>query len=613
MKLAATGLVLGWGLLTTSGSAQQPATAQGPVARLGAPTTPGTSDGGAAASVLTLPIAVSGKPNFVSQAPPAVVEPPAQEKTSDGAGSAGEGKDKDKKEEKPKGFWETNPPVRKLPWPGVFILPPTGPGYYSLFDCIHDECRDKAPPFPYSRTGAMFNSFFDADFRYLDNPDNKYHDPIFDCLHRIHCGDCWLLSFGGEERLRYMDAENDRLSGKNNNYLLERTRVYGDLWYSNLFRVYVEFLDARSSHQRLNPLPIDQDRGDILNAFVDLNVLALDKYPLYLRVGRQEMLLGSERLVSPLDWANTRRTFQGLSAFRDGENFDFTAFALQPVGIPNATNAGVIDPRGWNNPNTEENFYGVFTTYRPQKGQNVDLYWLDWNNANANASASAPTTTELPQFRTGAFNIHTVGSRYVGDYHGFLWDAEGMYQFGNWAAQRQDVSAAAYTTALGYHDQHLCWNPTFWTSWDWASGNHNPNGDTHGTFNQLFPFNHYYFGQMDLIGRQNIEDINCQLSLWPTNWWLVNLQWHHLWLESGSDALYAPSGAVYRNPKVVNGQVVSGRFIGDMFTITSNFHIDAHQDVLVGYSVLAPGEFLRDTANGAQTPQLFYVQYTFRF
>ena len=152
------------------------------------------------------------------------------------------------------------------------------------------------------------------------------------------------------------------------------------------------------------------------------------------------------------------------------------------------------------------------------------------------------------------------------------------------------------------------WNPTFWASWDWASGNHNPNGPEHGTFNQLFPFNHYYFGQMDLIGRQNIEDLNLQLSLWPAKWILVNLQYHALWLESAKDALYAPSDAVLRSDPTGN----AGRSIGNLFTITTNFHIDAHQDIFVGYSKLSALDFIRNTGNGA-SPELYYVQYTFRW
>jgi hypothetical protein len=608
-KLTTLGLVLGWGLLANVSWAQGPAGSLPPRARLGEPVAQeepvGTTEAIAAPGrISSLP------PLLVSQAPP-VAEPPRESTEPAPAGMEMAPKEGDGDgQKKEKSFWETNPPVRPLPPPGLFIPPPKGEGYYSLWDVITDHERKAPPPFPYSRTGAMFNSFFDADFRYLDDPKNEYHDPIFDCLHRIHCGDCWLFSVGGEERLRLMDAQNDRLSGQNNRYMLERTRVYGDLWYSNLFRAYVEFIDARSTHQHLNPLAIDQDHGDLLNAFVDVNFLGMEKYPVYARIGRQEMLLGSERLVSPLDWANTRRTFQGISVFRNGKDFDFTAFAVQPVGIPNNTNAGVTNPR-WNSVNDRENFYGVFTTYRPEKGQYIDLYWFDYNNANSNASSQGPSTTEAAQFRTGAFNVYTVGSRLAGDVNHFLYDFEGMYQWGDWAGNTQEISAAAYTTALGYNYACSSLNPTFWLSWDWASGNHNPNGNEHGTFNQLFPFNHYYFGQMDLIGRQNIEDLNCQVSVWPAKWWLVNFQWHYLWLESAQDALYSPSGAVLRNP-LPGG--ASGRFVGNMFTVTTNFHIDAHQDILVGYSNLLPGGFIKDTGTGeSPRPQLFYVQYTLRF
>ena len=42
-------------------------------------------------------------------------------------------------------------------------------------------------------------SFFDADFRYLENPRNEQHDP-FDPLKRMKVGDDWLWSLGGEVR-----------------------------------------------------------------------------------------------------------------------------------------------------------------------------------------------------------------------------------------------------------------------------------------------------------------------------------------------------------------------------------------------------------------------------
>jgi hypothetical protein len=492
-------------------------------------------------------------------------------------------------EKKEKSFWETNPPIWPLPRPGWFLIFPTGPGYYSLSDYLHDNERETPPVFPYSPISFMPGSFFNANFLYLENPDNQQTD-IFDCLHRIHCGDNWMFSTGGEERLRFMDETDSRLTTTRNDYLLERTRIYGDLWYSNLFRVYVEFLDARSTHQELNPLPIDQNHGDLLNAFIDVNVFGMDKYPIYARIGRQEMLLGSERLISPLDWANTRRTFQGISVFRQGEKFDVTAFAVQPV-IPNPDDFDSVDDL--------QNFYGVWTTYRPRKGETIDLYWLDLNNANPNFVGANGAK--------GGFNVYTIGSRWAGDYHHFLWDEEGMYQWGDWGSN-QEISAAAYTLSAGYQLAKLPMNPQFWVGWDWASGNHNLNGPEHGTFNQLFPFGHYYFGYLDVVGRQNIEDLNAQLAFFPAKWWLVLLQWHHFWLESPSDALYAASGAVLRSDPT--GQ--SGRNVGNEIDWYMNFHLDAHQDVVVGYSKLFAGDFIRNTGPDV-SPGLFYVQYSFRW
>jgi len=60
----------------------------------------------------------------------------------------------------------------------------------------------------------------------------------------------------------------------------------------------------------LPPLKTDEDNFDFLNAFFDLKIAEIDGKPVYLRAGRQELLFGSERFVTPLEWANTRQTFQ---------------------------------------------------------------------------------------------------------------------------------------------------------------------------------------------------------------------------------------------------------------------------------------------------------------
>jgi hypothetical protein len=222
------------------------------------------------------------------------------------------------------------PPVRIFPRLGNFTAPPGGPGDYSLCDWLTGHERERPPPFPYPPFSFMPPSFFDADFRYVDDPDiGPQH--WGDNLKRLRIRDDWMFSTGGQVWWRYMNERNSRLSGVNNDYHLYRTRVFGDLWYRDQFRTYVEFIDARIFDADLPPLPIDATGSDLLNAFVDVKVADLADKPAYVRVGRQEMLLGSQRMISTLDWANTRRTFQGVRAFRQGERFDIDLFWMQPV------------------------------------------------------------------------------------------------------------------------------------------------------------------------------------------------------------------------------------------------------------------------------------------
>ncbi|HEY1380978.1 MAG TPA: alginate export family protein, partial [Gemmataceae bacterium] len=287
----------------------------------------------------------------------------------------------------PKSVWDNVPPVHPVPRLGNFLVLPSGCGYYSGLDAILGDRRPKPPNYPYPPNGAMAGSFFDADYRYLDKRDNRQHD-FFDPLKRVHLGDNWLFTTGGEVRFRYMDEVNSRFTGQNNEYDLFRTRVYGDLWYRDEVRLYVEYLYANSWNEDLAPLPVDVNQNDLLNLFVDLKVGEIGGRPIYIRGGRQELLYGSERLISPLDWANTRRTFQGVKAFYQGDKWDVDAFWVQPV---------TVSPSHFDSVDDALNLTGVWTTYRPRKGRALDFYALNLDRSGP----SAPNQPQVP----GAANV----------------------------------------------------------------------------------------------------------------------------------------------------------------------------------------------------------------
>jgi hypothetical protein len=510
-----------------------------------------------------------------------VPAPPTPDGAKDGDGAKGDGK-----EGKP--FWALYPPVEKFPRPGWFPILPSGPGYYSLLDVLQDNYRKAPPKYPYPRFLVIPFSFFYADWRYLDDPKNEEHDYL-DFLKRIHIGDDFIFTTGGELRLRYNNEVDSRLTGTNNVYYTERTRVYGDLWYRDNFRLFVETIDARSWDQDLPPLVIDQDHLDFLNLFADAKVAKIHDDPVYVRVGRQELLYGSQRFISPLDFANTRRTFQGVKAFWHSECLDVDAFCVQPV-IPNTEH--------WDSVDNNQVFSGLYTTYRPKKNQALDLYYLNLDNTNQVRQLGiqrAPT------------NVSTFGARYFGDYDSrWLWEAEGDVQTGS--IGRQSLLADALAVGGGYCFKDCPTKPQLWLYYEYASGDKNPAVGERKTFNQLFPFGHYYFGGTDQIGRQNIQDLNAQFVFYPTNWITCLVQYHILRLDSPQDALYNSAGnAIRRDP---TGR--AGTDVGEVLNLVVNFHLDNHQDILIQNAHLYSGDFIKQTGPGRDLNAL-YIQYCYRW
>lgn len=491
---------------------------------------------------------------------------------------------------KPEGPFDDAPPILIFSRLGLYPIAPTGPGFYSAADFLTGNYRQKPPPFPWGRISLKPYPFYDVDFRYLDDPNNNYH-LWSDVLKRRQIGDDWLFSTGGEVRDRYLNEVDSRLTTVDNDYGQLRTLVYGSLYHRDDFGVFVQFLDAQHFGEELTPLRIDEDRSDLVDLFVDVKLLEWDDHPVYVRGGRQEVILGSQRLVSNLEWANTLRTFQGVRAFRQGEKWDFNAFWLQPI---------ITNPTYFDSPDERQNFTGIWTTYRSKPGRFWDLYALNLENSNPVAVGESGTV--------GGTNITTLGTRLIGDVENtWLYDFEGMVQVGRHS--NQQLQAAASTTGIGYNFKDAEMTPQCWVYYDFASGDANPGqGDKFGTFNQLYPFGHYYLGYLDLVARQNIQDFNMQLVLYPTNWIYVLAQYHSFHLAQARSPLFGAGGG----PSRVDPSGAAGTDVGDEIDLLVNFHLTAHQDVLIGYSKLFAGRFIRETGPDV-SPELFYVQHQYRW
>jgi hypothetical protein len=488
------------------------------------------------------------------------------------------------------------PPVRTFPRPGFFPIPPSGKGAYNLLAAVQGKSLDAPPKFGYPPFALMPPSFFDADWRYLDDPKTPPKDKLEE-LKRIRVGDDWLVSTGGQLWSRYMNEYNSRLTQRDNVYQLSRFRPYVDIWYQDRFRLFAEANVSYTQWNDLPPLGIDESGPDIQNLFVDVKLGEVQKAPVYLRAGRQELLLGSQRLVSTLDWGNTRRTFQGLRLLRTGEKLDSDFFVVQPV-VPNANRLDSGD--------NNQVFAGTFHTYRPKKGQAIDAYYLMLDNTNRVAQQGIQRQPST---------VHTIGARYYGDKdlndkQKLLWDFEGAYQFGE--RGRQDIQAGMLNASLGMNFKKAPLNPTIWVNYEYASGDDSVNGGDHfTTFNQLFPFGHYYMGWADLVGRQNIHDLSVTTYMYPAKWLTINMQYHNFWLDNVRDGLYNVAGNAVRRDATGRAST----YVGHEIDLITNFHLTRRADLLVGYSYLFGGGFLKATSapNAAVNSSLMYAMYSYRY
>ena len=368
--------------------------------------------------------------------------------------------------------------------------------------------------------GAYEDPFYDNNFGCLSDPlyDGWLLGERFKQLRCPLCDECTTLDLGGQYRLRFQDEINMRglgLTGLDDRFLLHRLRLFANWKISDDLRFYGEYLSASSDYEDFLPRPIEENPHEIQNLFVDFRLLADDWGELWARPGRQELLYGSQRLISPLDWANTRRTFDGAKIFYHTEGWDLDGFWVRPI---------FGEPQSLDSPEGTQEFYALWWTYRGLPQEVYELFWIGYADYDSPFAAA------------GTFKFQTAGGRWKVERDQWLLEFEGAYQFGRFGALNH--SAGFFTIGGGRDMKNLPWKPVLWVYYDWASGSNTiGNG-----FNQLFPLGHKYLGFMDFFARTNIEDFNILLESSPTDEWKTIMWWHVFHLQNSNDVPYLING-----------------------------------------------------------------------
>jgi len=429
--------------------------------------------------------------------------------------------------------------------------------------------------------------FYANDFSYLKDP--EYHGCCLGDNWKLmpvgHCGEWGTLDVGGQLRLRYHHEEGmgqdlagpgvNRFQDTEHDFLLTRLRLYTNWKINDCFRFYAEgiFADTTDDDSTYAPRPTDRNYGDFQNFFIDTTLTE----GLVMRVGRQELLYGEQRVLSPLDWSNTRRKFDGVKLMlKEG---DWAIDGFYTFFVP-------VDPDDMDEADYRQTAYGTYATYTGIEDHTVDLYYIGYDNEN-------------PGTITSDFSIHTLGSRLAGEHCDWLYEMEGGVQFGRQSGLGVDHEAGFATAGLGRRVSSHCWKPTVWFYYDYASGD--ATGGNFNRFNQLFPLGHKYLGFVDAVQRSNLEAPNLLVTMKPHKKVDFLLWYFHFMSNQDTDIVPSHGGTPT--------QATNSKDLGDELDLIVKYNFSPRTNVLFGYSHFWSGSKI----TAPEDADFFYTQWELNF
>ncbi|MGA8659744.1 MAG: alginate export family protein [Chthoniobacterales bacterium] len=458
--------------------------------------------------------------------------------------------------------------------------------------------------YPVSPTYTL--SRYDEDYSFLANPANRTEPldlikyiPLFDW------GPLYFVTLGGDIREQYEFIENDNFglgSVNNHGYWLQRLMPYSDWHFGPFFRAFVQLKSSEEEGREPGPRPIDRKRLDFNQAFVDFSYprsnLSANKSWFTLRLGRQEIDLGDERLLAVRQGPNTEQSFDGARLILNSPEFRVDLFALRV----DADRSGYFDDDpSW----SRETVWGMYSTFplttksTTAKLNNIslDLFYIGFQHVGARFNAGVGNEVR-----------HSIGGRLWRAHHinGLDFNLFGVFQFGSFGGKPISAFSAAFDA--GYKLFNLPWAPRIAGSLQISSGDSSLNGSKLETFNAMFPAGYYYGGALvGQTGPANAIILQAELDLHPTATLGIYLKTFFFWRQDTADGLYNVPGGL-----IISGSTNNRRYVGASPTVLITQQLGRHLAISLSYYHFYRGGFLTSQV-GTKDVDYFsaWTSYTF--
>jgi hypothetical protein len=380
-------------------------------------------------------------------------------------------------------------------------------------------------------------------------------------------------SVGGQLRVRAESYTGGGFQPDNSDaYLLTRVLINARVRPTQATSLFVEGMDARGPWKGRTPIGAPyRDHADLRQLYGQIGT---DNAPAVLKAGRQELLFGDGRLVGPLAWANTARTFDAARATFTRDGYRLDAFAASVVRIQQ-------DKFDRNLPGN--NFYGLYGAAAklvPKTVLEPFFFWRRQSGLNSEAGVR------------GTLNFGTLGLRVTAKPSSFDLDGQVAGQHGSLGAE--SIRSWAGHGLIGYSLKTVALTPRVFAEYNQATGDANPTDNRKGTFDQLYPTGHDKYGLTDLVGWQNMRHVRGGFDLAVRKGWTATARYSHYWLDDAHDALYSGGGvALARSPTGV-----AGTDVGQEIDLIASGKIRPGLGFSTGVGHLVPGNFLKTTTPG---------------
>ena len=356
-------------------------------------------------------------------------------------------------------------------------------------------------------------------------------------------------------------------------YHLSRLRLNATVTPARFLSFQTQVQDARVAKKTVGPTgPPFAAPFDLRQGFADIGNA---QSTLALRVGRQELVYGEQRLVGHVSWLNAARTFDAAKLSVRGKRLQLDVFAASVVRIVD----NELDKSG--SGNRFAGAYAVAPSIVPRGSIEPYLFW----KRDANIRSEAATL--------GTLNLSTVGIRWVGRLPANIeYNTDTAVQTGTvatddisaWAGHYQLRSPAAGKVALRVSSE-----------FNYASGDENPTDGRRGTFDDLYPTPHDKYGLANQVGWRNIRHVRAGLELLPFTGLPVVVNYHSWWVNEKRDGLYSAVGVLLA--RVAAGAASS--HVGHEIDVQASRAITPQLQLAAGYAHIFTGGFLKEATPGA--------------